>query len=236
VSETEEPPPLKFSERAGKALPEGVGAVVGVLAENATGSPVIGAAVAPFVATGIRFVRDWERQWYGRVGLTLFYAQEESPDLDIEAAIRADSARLELAARVVEAAGRTPLKTKMQALGTVLAWGLNPGGRVDEALLLAAALDELEVFHIRVLKVLSDANRRVDQGVRGWDTGEIVAALPELGVVAVSVLRTLERHDLVRVSSATWPSEHGFEYNGPFIVTAFGLLCLDLLREQAPER
>lgn len=68
----------------------------------------------------------------------------------------ADDVRLELLARVLEAAGRTPLKEKIPALGLVLADGLREGGNVDEAFLLAAALDDLEAPHVRSVAHMTD--------------------------------------------------------------------------------
>jgi hypothetical protein len=47
---------------------------------------------------------------------------------------------------------------------------MDPGGRVDEALLLAAALDEIEGPHVKLLGTLLDAGHSVEAETMDWST------------------------------------------------------------------
>jgi hypothetical protein len=154
-------------------------------------------------------------------------------DLDSLAAQAAsDPARLELTARVLEAAGRTPLAEKIPALGRVLAAGLDPAGSVDLALKLATALDDLEAPDVQVLDLLdrqTSAPAPEREGV-GWTSDELRGHLPGHRLLIAAILRTLDRHALIRdANRGTWEDLEGSDR---WTVSELGQHCLALLRDQ----
>jgi hypothetical protein len=77
-------------------------------------------------------------------------------DLDaLEDLGASDADRLELFARVLEAAARTPLDEKVTALSRVLAEGLRDEGSACEALMIVAAVADIEAAHAFVLQYLA---------------------------------------------------------------------------------
>lgn len=144
----------------------------------------------------------------------------------------ADPAHLELLARVLEASGRTPLADKVDALGRVLARGLDPEGKIDEALFLAAALHDVEAPHILALKHLCSQPPSV-VALHEEDFRELFA---NADLVLSAVLQQLLRHGLVEVVGIDGGGAGvGFadpDDGGGFVYacTALGRQCLDLLR------
>ncbi len=222
-------------EHISRALPELVagpaGGLIGYALGGAAGA-VAGGLVTPAMLTawnlgGVALIRRLSR---GSRALDIA-ADELDVGLDIltERATTDDN-RLELLARVLEAAGRTPLEAKIHALGRVLAEGLAPGSNVDEPLILAAALNDIEAPHVQVMQALQVADQTVDGDVPGWRDDEFLHVLPGAAAVIGPILNALEQHDLVRTSSATWPSGHGFLRPGPYVLTRLGSQVLELLR------
>jgi hypothetical protein len=165
-------------------------------------------------------------------------AQTLDTDLeDLAARATADDGRLELLARVLEAAGRTPLPEKIPALGRVLALGLDTttGDSVDLVFAYAAALDELEAPHLTVLTLLdseaigpSFATR--PEPLPGWLPSEVIDRLPGHRYAMPSILRTLERHALLEDPiPGSWPTRDG---EHPITTSDLGQQCLELLRGQ----
>jgi hypothetical protein len=163
------------------------------------------------------------------VGLDIFEERATSHD-----------ARIELLARVLEAAARTPLEEKVTALARVLAEGLGEGGSVHEALVLAAALADIEVIHVFLLHHLAvnplppeQLRRQSGETQRGWDRAQIVAVLPELESILDGLLAVVESHGLVRSQAdSTWG---GIAAMSQVAVTPLGRRCLFLLGEDVPE-
>jgi hypothetical protein len=167
-------------------------------------------------------------------------------DLD-ELASRAtsDPARLELLARVLEAAGRTPLEQKIPALGQVLALGIGHEDRVDEALILAHALDGLETPHVQVMQQLAGDGYRPatpDSGNTGGQTTAVIrSALPAQADTIEAVLNALTGLGVTEDVSTphTRPTldtlfTAGTTRTPPrWRLTDLGRRCLDLLRDQA---
>ncbi|MCU1592168.1 MAG: hypothetical protein JWP11_3424 [Frankiales bacterium] len=176
-------------------------------------------------------------------------AQQLGTDLD-DIAQRAvtDPARLELLARVLEAAGRSPLPEKIPALGQVLAQGITAGAdaaQVDEALLLATALDTIEAPHAQVLDVLS-FGARSDTGAPpatrrgGMFPGVIAARLPGHARLLDSLLHALQGQGLVEdvgTPKVVTPAPRGGVKTEPakpqWRLTDLGWSCIDLLRADA---
>lgn len=161
--------------------------------------------------------------------------------LDIlEERVASHDDRVELLARVLEAAARTPLKKKVTALARVLADGLRDGGSVNEALVIAAALADVEAAHVRLLHYIAvnpfppeELRRQSKETQRGWDRTQIVAVLPELEPVLDGLLAVLDAQGLVRLQvDSTYA---GVAAIAQFAVTPLGRRCLFLLGEDVQE-
>jgi hypothetical protein len=121
-----------------------------------TGTPSAGIA-APALAVLVRLGADARssRQQRGARVLDVAAGQVGGRDRLADIAT-ADEARLELTARVIEAAMRTTHEQKIRALGRVLANGLDGHATVDQSQILAAALDAVEAPHVQVLVLLRE--------------------------------------------------------------------------------
>lgn len=147
--------------------------------------------------------------------------------------------RLELLARVLEAAARTSLEEKVTALARVLAEGLRDGGSVDEAFVIAAALADLEAAHVIVLNHLAvkplppeELWDKPGEPPRGWDRNQLADALPDVEAILDGVLAVLEGHGLVRLQTdSTWAGVLAIAQRA---ITPLGRRCLFLLGEDLP--
>lgn len=148
-----------------------------------------------------------------------------------------DAERLELTAKVLEAASQTAMDEKIEALARVLAEGLGPDGDVDEATVLPLALRDLEGSHVTVLRVMATP-RRVDGDGRAEPEytsrdGELREIRDGAGVrVFEAVLAVLVRHGLVtdHHDRGTWATIEAARWN----ITDVGLRCLVLLGHEVP--
>lgn len=135
----------------------------------------------------------------------------EEPGVDVpeleRMAVR-DAATTSLVGRVLAAsANAATAQEKIDALGRVLAAGLSDDDRLDEALVLAAALDDPEAPHVQVLAVIAGQVhwskgtaaqvRMVSEG-SGWSGDELKRRLRYYRLTIEAVLATLERHGLFR--------------------------------------
>lgn len=141
--------------------------------------------------------------------------------------------RLELLARVLEAAARTPLDEKITALARVLASGLEEGSDAAEAIVLVAALTDLEAPHIAVLEVMtrnavppeSTWSGRTEP--RGWQANQIAEVVPRVAGIVDGLVAVLDGHGLIRnLNDGTWD---GIASSSMFAVTPLGRRCLLLL-------
>ena len=218
------------------AGPEVTGATVGSIVQHVLGDEVSGSFLAPLIATTIRIGQVRERLWWERTAAALTTAADDSAvSLDeLEQRALSDSPRAELFARIISAAGRTPLEDKLCALGRVLAAGLDPANQVDEAFALAAALDDVEAPHLQVLMLLdscvSGPGVPEDAGdAVGWTPEEISSALPGHRLPVVPILQVLTMRGVIyddAQARGTWLSIEG---GARHTLTDFGRRCLDLL-------
>lgn len=193
--------------------------------------PASSTLAASAIAIALRFDRANWQVAVGRAARTLTLAAEKvgSEEL-LEERASADEHRHELTARVLRAAARTPLEAKLHALAQVLASGIDPDGRVDEALVLVAALDDLEAPHVQVLQLLTqDSPDEVpERRGFGWLIEQTVDALPGYALVMPAILSTLSRHGLGR-ELGTYGGENRLA------ITDLGRRCLDLLSLQSTD-
>lgn len=178
----------------------------------------------------------------GRLARTMEQAAEIlDVGLDIfeERAIAYDD-RLELLARVLEAAARTPLEAKVTALARVLAEGLREGGSTNEAIVIAAALENIEAAHIFLLHHLaihplppSELRGKSEETPRGWDRAQLSEVIPELVPIVDGLLAVLTGQGLIRTQAdSTWA---GVAAMAQYAITPLGRRCLLLLGEEIPE-
>lgn len=215
-------------EQVGQAVPELVAGAAGGLVGYALGGPAgaaTGGALTPAMVTawnvgGLALVHRLSR---GSRALDVA-ADELDVGLDIlTERATADEPRLELLARVLEAAGRTSLDEKIPALGRVLAGALQEDGDVDEAIVLAGALDDLEAPHVEVLAHVAVAGE-VGGDRPGVDMADLGERFPHRVAVLYALLPALELHGLLEDAGAT-------SYGGGhrWHATPLGQRCLDLL-------
>lgn len=200
--------------------------------------PVISGLTGTAIGLALRFDRHRFQHAVGRAGYTTHLAAAlVGGEQRLERLATADDHRRELTARVLLAAARTPLEQKLPALAKVLAAALDPDGRVDEAVVLAAALDDLEAPHIQLLTLIVQHEvapvlaQYPDTGKAGWNTDQLRDALPQMRLVLPAVIQTLDRHGLVadRADRETYAGTGRARYGA----TDLGRRCVDLLREAA---
>jgi hypothetical protein len=178
----------------------------------------------------------------GRVARTMEHAAEIlDVGLDIfEERATAYDDRLELLARVLEAAARTPLEAKVTALARVLAEGLREGGSTDEAIIFAAALENIEAAHVFLLHHLAihplppnELRGKSEETQRGWDRAQLSEVIPELVPILDGLLAVLTGQGLIRTQAdSTWA---GVAAMAQYAITPLGRRCLLLLGEEIPE-
>src|SRR5688500_8636685 len=89
----EDPEQSRWPRLSRDAVPGAIGGTAGAIVGSWTKDPYIGAAVAPFITTGARFISTYEELWWERVGAVFFYAQQERPDLILDEPPTEDLAR-----------------------------------------------------------------------------------------------------------------------------------------------
>lgn len=236
----------KLSEAVADARLDVVTGAVAVTSSLALGAgPLVATAVgasAPALKLlhrlGNRLVdrrRDRQIQALERAALILDIDLEVLEDLG-----GSDADRLELLARVLEAAARTPLDEKVTALSRVLAGGLGDEASTREALVIVAAMADIEAAHVFVLQCLAttplppEALRRPNHPEpRGWEASQLAAAIPEVDEILDGLLAVLSGHGLIRdQGGVVYPGGVG---SAVWKVTALGRRCLLLLGEEVAE-
>jgi hypothetical protein len=221
------------------ALPDVVAsAATGAVDFAITGTPSAGVA-APLLAALVRLGGDARSRRQQRGARVLDTAAEQVGGLDRLAEIAtADEARLELTARVIEAAMRTTREQKIRALARVLANGLDGHATVDQAQILTAALDAIEAPHIQVLAELRNyadghkeevsASNRVN--LLTLPRGAIADRLPGHREILGAVIQVLVGHHLIEPVGGGLTYE---QWGGPdrWAITDLGRACLARLEE-----
>jgi hypothetical protein len=221
------------------ALPDMVASVAtGAVDLALTGTPSVG-ALAPVLGFLIRRGVDAR----ARRGMrALETAAEQVGGLDRLADVAtADEARLELTARVIEAAMRTTREQKIRALGRVLANGLDGHATVDQGQILTAALDAIEAPHIQVLAELRNYADSHEEEVNASNRvnlltlprGAIAGRLPGHREILGAVIQVLASHHLIEPVGGGLTYE---QWGGPdrWAITDLGRACLARLEESGP--
>lgn len=245
----------------GQAAVSAAGAGLGLVAAGPAGA-LVGAVLPQLMEAAVRMDERARTHRLERAARTLGRASDVLnvglPEL--ERLATRDEARTELLARVLAASAHTATAAaKVEALGRVLADGLRDDARLDEALLLAAALHDLEAPHVRLLVAMGYV------GLRGgtpptwewmdpwaWNNHEAngytmrdLASAAGGDVAAPAVLAVLQRHGLVAAGNGrrdvmaeiSMGARQGSQLPRlpSFEVTRLGTVCLRLLVPEVPE-
>lgn len=218
-------------ELARAARPDIIASGLAEFIAHVLGAGPVASPLAPALGLTIRALREADRRMWRQVAQAIAIATDELDGAaDIEKLASQDAARTELLRRVVQAAGHSTLEEKIPALGRVLAAGLPQGDRVDEALILAAALHDLEAPHVHVLATIAFEEPDEDeirQPSSGWMLWMLERRHPGHRAVMTPILRILELHGLVvDVALGTWNGAGGRSMYG---VSEAGRRCLELL-------
>ncbi len=211
-----------------------IAAGVAAAAAGMAGVPAVGAAlIASALDLSWRIERAAEELKWKRRGLVAVVAADRvGGDEALERLATTDDVRQELTARVLRSAEKTPVTDKLRALAKVLADGLDGSKPLDEAFVLAGALDILEGAHVEVLRALCDevAQRGTgpdEFGIMWWTSDEVTAHLPQLRPVIAPVLQALMLHGLIRDAPRGAFVARG---DAPYSATELGRLCLTLFQ------
>lgn len=251
--------PPRGDSPATPPMAELLAAAVGVslqLATTGTVATVAGAMVPPALMAAWRLDQATFAPRLARAGRTIAVASEELGLAvpEIERLSQRDEATTSLVGRVLAAsANAATAREKVDALGRVLAKALGDEDRVDEALMLARALDDLEAPHVRTLAALGFRSSQPDArtGEHWWfaripspDRDHTLSAFTHVAGgehVASAVLGVLTRHGLVRQETRTRPDpQYLGERNAPPLrenvwgITELGTICLNLLDVPSP--
>jgi hypothetical protein len=129
--------------------------------------------------------------------------------------------RQELLARVLLIAQDTAMRDKRRALGRVLASAVSDNGTlVDEELVFIRVVDDLDPFHIRLMRLMAGrparlANLQAD--ARPWMLADVAEADPGLANVTWSLMTALEGHGLVWSTNMTDPEYSLSQYGESFL-------------------
>jgi hypothetical protein len=136
---------------------------------------------------------------------------------------------------------------KIAASGRALALGLHDDAMLDEALLLAAALSEVEAPHMRVLAVIVGVTYgETPQGLRkvSWKLAgnnaidpHIVTVTSRRPLVVSGVMAVLLRHGLVekRDTVGVAPIGGAAPVGSSYYSTPLGVACVQMLLPEPPD-
>jgi hypothetical protein len=192
----------------------GAGASIGLVG-GPIGS-VVGAAVAPVLARGLRavFERYSRRQW-ARADRVLHLAAELAgiDDEELIERLRRTPEKEELLVRTVRAAAEAAVERKLVALAKSLA-ATTVGGdeEVQWEAVFVRALSDLDTVHINLLERftwsanalgLGDGGPEFTTSPASLSSVQLAIAVPHLENVVDAVLATLVRHGLLAFASHT---------------------------------
>jgi hypothetical protein len=168
-----------------------------------------------------RIGREWSRR--GAVIVEAAAARAAiGPEQLVERLLEADDLQ-PLMARILDAAARTDSAANLQILGTVLGEALSDRPRqIDDYLVIATAVNDLTLAHIRVLEVL-EGPADPDHNDASWTSRTVEEAISDVSTLGIqAALGGLVRHGLVRTESGYGALTYS--------LTEFGRALLDVIR------
>lgn len=223
------------------------GIVAASTAAFGPGGAIAGAMLTPAAEVLVeRAAAEWRAEGQRRVGLALSHAastSETTVEKILESCI-ADSTRLALLARAVEASAAANIDAKVRMLGAALASGALAADEalVDEAQLRVDVIRELDAPHIKVLHAIDQASGH-SQG--NWTGASEASLIPVVGDgtgarssgVLQPILRTLDRNGLIHLTGIgeIWDEHQADDYrpdagSNEWTTTIFGRELLDEYR------
>jgi len=129
--------------------------------------------------------------------------------------------RQELLARVLLIAQDTAMRDKRRALGRALASAIADNGTlVDEELVFIRIIDDLDPFHIRLMRLMTGRPARLaslQADARPWMLADVAEADPGLASVGWSLMTALQRHGLVWSTNMADPEYSLSQYGKAFL-------------------
>jgi hypothetical protein len=237
-----------FANAAGNTVSPGVAALCVTAGLPIQEAVAIGATAGAITEEAINLLAERRRQVTGRVERFAATAEQESgrslEDLLLEAA--GDQRKLELLARTTEAAARSLDDLKIDLLARTYVHGSHTDDRIDHALIVTAALRELETPHLLLLAAIrspgpvlihprqtraADAGRQRQSAVRrsataAWSVEAVVKVQPVLESAVEAIASRLESLGLIR---GVWDDVGARQC---WITTSFGDQCMQHLQQR----
>jgi hypothetical protein len=236
---TADRPEDQRADSRGTIAPAVLAGAAAELGAHVLGVDWLASPLQPALQFAFKAIGEADRRMWHQIAQTLDVAIDDTEGgaSELERLALADLPSTELFRRVVAAAGRSTIEDKIPALGRVLANGLGDAGRVDKALFLAAALQEIEAAHVRVLATIAYEDPGPDEigepGL-GWLDWQLENRFSQDLALLPAVVSALSRHALVRnLALGTWHSSQG---QSKWVVSELGTECLDLLGAANDER
>jgi hypothetical protein len=220
-----------------RAAAGGTTAVIAQLMLGNGPAGVVAGGLAPVAVDTVgRLGARIRRRWVDKAGEALQVAADildVGVDL-LDERLPGHDERVELLARVIEASARSTFEDKIRALGRVLAGGLQDDGDADEALILASALQVIEVSHVVVLQHLDESPlppaEMLPDGEdmpSGWRADLLSQALPSVTGLIEGLVAVLGGQGLIRdARGKTFADLPG---SAVWQITPLGQRCLFLL-------
>ena len=229
------------------SMAEAVISAAGEVLGEAMGTPeaaAFGVVASVGVMTALRLDSAARAGRVAKAARTIEVAADELgiPVDGLEAKARRSPENIELVARVLAASASTASAAeKIDALGKVLARGLQDDATLDEALLLATVLADIEAPHLRVLALLVGADPVWgEQGRNEWRRSSSETPshrdLAQMGggrVAFPAIIATLVRHGLA-VEIPTHRENATDVSNRMWVATDLGRTCVELLLPEVP--
>jgi hypothetical protein len=223
------------------ATATGASLTLAALGAGPTTTALVGASAAALKLSQRLAARSYQKRQDRSARALDSAAQLLDVGLDIlEEKAASHDARLELLARVLEAAARASLDRKVQALAAALAQGLVDDGSVHEALVLADALSEVEAGHMLVLNLLNSTpsppeganSPKPEDRPEGWTASQVASAMPWVAEIVDALFAVLAGRGLIR--SQAGGSWIGIRGAGHYAISPLGQRCLFLLGIDPP--
>jgi hypothetical protein len=238
---------LIISTRIVEMLASGVGAGIGYATQSPEGL-MAGAVLAPAAALAWEVDRAARNRRLHRAATALVVSTEGGiPIAELEERSQRDPDTAELLARVVQVAADARMAEKVSAMGRLLRQAIVDQTRFDEAFLLAAALEDLEAPHVKLLALVNGAlgtewNR---PGSGRVSSLEHLASRAGEALVLPAVAAALVRHGLIemvegaaslnrRLQLIAASLDAGASTKDQWATTELGHRCLTLVLPEAP--
>jgi len=195
---------LTVSTRIVEMLASAAGAGLGYATTGSPEGTMAGAVLAPAAALAWDIDRAARARRLQRAATALIVSAEESGVgiEDLEERSRRDPETAELLARVIQVAADARMAEKVSALGRLLGRTVINQVKFDEAFLLAAALEDLEAPHVRLLALVNGARETewYSSGLGRVGSLEHFAGAAGGSLVLPALAAALVRHGLIEMA------------------------------------